>query len=177
MNWTTVSPAAEADVGRIDAAQVAVADAAQARAQPVDLAAGAEPGHRGEQCERRHQQGERPAQRVEAGRVGGGGQGQDDQADRVREPRRAGVLELALAEPRLDELEVGDAGQAPAPAEREPQRELEREQAEQRPPAGQDRDQREGADRGLVEPRRAGVDHVQIAVGVCASNCHFGSKL
>ena len=43
------------------------------------------------------------------------------------------VLDRALAEARLHELEVREARQAPAAAERQPERELEREQREQRP--------------------------------------------
>ena len=55
--------AVAADVGPVDPAQLAVADAAQARAEPVDLAARAEPGHGGQERQRRDQQPEGPAQR------------------------------------------------------------------------------------------------------------------
>src|SRR4029079_6375957 len=79
---------------------------------------------------------------------------------------RARVLERPLADPGLHELEVDDARDAPAPAERQPDDELEREQAEDRPPAGHGRDQRQHADRELVGPRRTPVDHVEVVVGV-----------
>ena len=46
---------------------------------------------------------------VDAERVRDRGRREDGEPDHVRGARRARVLELALAEPRLDELEVGDA--------------------------------------------------------------------
>src|SRR5439155_8768941 len=84
-----------------------------------------------------------------------------------------GVLERPLAEARLHELEVDDAGEAEPPPEGEPDDELRGEDAEQPPPAGRDREYRQQADRGLVEPRRPGVDDVEVAIGV-GPPLHFG---
>ena len=72
----------------------------------------------------------------------------------------------ALAEARLDELEVREAREAVPAAERQPDDELEREQREQPPPAGDDCDSREHSDDDLVEARRARVDDVEVAVRV-----------
>ena len=72
---------------------------------------------------------------------------------------RPRVLERAFAEPRLDELEIREAGETPAAAEREPDDELQRQHGEQPPRADGDRDEREQPDRRLIEARRAGVDH------------------
>ena len=101
--------------------------AGQAAAELVGLATGAEAGGRGEQGERGDEQ--RRARRPsvgEARRVGERRRREHDEADHVRGPRRARVLERPLAEARLDELEVGEARQAEAAPEREPERELER---------------------------------------------------
>ena len=120
--------------------------AGEPAAELVRLAAGAEAGDRGEQRERGDEQAERDPERREPGGVGERGRGEHGEADHVRDARRARVLERPLAEARLDQLEVGEARQAPAAAEREPERELEREQREQPPPAGRDRDDREHPD-------------------------------
>ncbi len=98
--------------------------------------------------------------------VGDGREREDGEADDVRGARRARVLERPFAEPRLDQLEVGEARQAPAPAERQAERELERQEREQPPPAGDDGDERERSDHRLVEPWRARVDHGQVAVRI-----------
>src|SRR5205085_1843394 len=82
------------------------------------------------------------------------------------------VLERPLAEARLDELEVREAGEAEPPPEGEPDDELRGEDAEQPPPAGRDGERGEQADRRLVEPRRAGVEHVEVAIGV-GESLHF----
>ena len=58
------------------------------------------------------------------------------------------------------------AGQAVAAPEAEPDRELEREEREQPPPAGGEREEGDEADDGLVRARAAGVDHVEVAVRV-----------
>ena len=94
----------------------------------VRLAARAEAGGGSEQRERRDEQAERGAEDRRAERVRDRGGGEHGEPDDVRGARRPRVLELALAEARLDELEVGEARQAPAAAERQPERELEREQ-------------------------------------------------
>ncbi len=58
----------------------------------------------------------------------------NDGADDVREARRPRVLDRAFPDPRLDELEVGEAGKAVAPAESEPDDELGGEDRVERPP-------------------------------------------
>ena len=88
-------------------------------------------------------------------------------------PKTTHVDPLAtFAEPGLHELEVGEARQAEAPAERQPDDQLGPEQAEQPPPAGRDREHGQDADRRLVEPGSARVDHVEIAIWV-GSPLHF----
>ena len=74
--------------------------------------------------------------------------------------------ELPLAHPRLHHLEVDDTRQAPAAAQREAQGELEREQREEAPPAGEHGHQRDQAYGGLDEARRPLVDDGEVAVGV-----------
>ena len=95
---------------------------------------------------------------------------QEDRADEVREPGRPGVLERALAEARLDELEVGETLQAPAAAEREPDDQLDREQREQPPRPDGDGDERQDPDHRLVEARCARIDDRRIAIRVGGSN-------
>jgi hypothetical protein len=56
---------------------------------------------------------------------------------------------------------VGDARQAPARAEGAAHGQLEREQAEDRPPAGDERQGGQQADDELVGPGRASVDDVR----------------
>ena len=138
-------------------------------AELVGAAAGAEARRSGQQRKRGHEEPERRSDRLEPDRVRDRGRRQDDEPDEVREPRRSRVLEPALAEARLDHLEVGDAREAPAAAEREAERELEREQREQPPPAGEHGGERDDADDGLVDARRALVDHLRVAVRVSAS--------
>ena len=62
--------AAPADIGPVDPAELSVPDAAQARPEPVDLTARAEPRYGREEREGRHEQAERPAQRFVPGRDG-----------------------------------------------------------------------------------------------------------
>src|SRR5581483_1271643 len=124
--------------------------AAHEAAQLVGLAAGAEAGDRREQRERGDQQGEDHADHRRTGGVRDRGSAEEDDADDVREARRAGVLERALAEARLDQLEVREARQAEAAAERQANEELQREQRQQPPPARRDRDNRHDADQRLV---------------------------
>ena len=85
-------------------------------AELVRLAADAQAG-----CSRREARARRPALRggsedvrppATKARLGG----EEDDADDVGEPRRPSALERALPEARRDELEVGEAGQAAAPA-------------------------------------------------------------
>ena len=120
--------------------------AGQPVADLVRRAPGAEARRGGEQREARDEQPEPRAERLEPGRVGERRGREDDEADHVREAGRARVLEAPLAEPRLDQLEVRDAGEAPAAAERQPERELQREQREQPPPARRDGEERDEAD-------------------------------
>jgi signal transduction histidine kinase len=160
-----------AQVGGIDPLDVAVTatEAAQAGGDLVHLAAGAQAGGGREQRERGHQQPERATEQSESGEVGRRGRAQHDHADLVREARRARILQRALAEAGLDQLEVGDACEAEAPSQREADGELECNQRQQPPLAGDDADQRQHADHRLVCTRRAAVDHVEIGVGVsCA---------
>ncbi len=139
---------------------------AQEAGELVRLAAGAEAGHRGEERERRDERAEGEAEHGQAGRVRERRGAEDDEADGVREARRPRVLERALAVPRLQHLEPEQAGQAVAAPEAEPDRELEREEREQPPPAGGEREEGDEADDGLVRARAAGVDHVEVAVRV-----------
>ena len=148
--------------------------------QPVpDLvrrAAGAEAGRRREEREGGDEEAERRADGVEPERVGERGRSEDAEPHHVREARRARVLEAALAEARLEHLEVEDAGEAPPAAERQAERELEREQREEEPPARDDREERHEPDDDLVEARRALVDQLRVAIGVGAAasgSLHF----
>jgi len=99
-------------------------DAAEARQQPVDLTANAEPRCGRQQREPGYQQAERPAKRVETQRVGDRGRAEHGYADHVGETRRTSVLDEALAEPRLKHLEIEQAGETPPPAERHADGEL-----------------------------------------------------
>ena len=126
------------EIGRVDPVQLVAADAAQAGAEPVDLAAGAEAGDGGEQRQEGHQPAERHANASPADRVRHRGGGQDAEPDQVREARRPGVLDRSLTDPRLDPLEVREARQAVAPPEAEADRQLGGQQGEDHPPAGQD---------------------------------------
>ena len=150
------------------------ADPAQARADAVELAAGAQARGGGEQGEAGHQQSERPAECRQPGRVRDGRRAEDDDADHVREARRPGVLDRPLAEARLHELEVGEAREAVPPAEGEADRELEREDGQEGPPARDHGHQSEQPDRRLVEARPARVDDVEVAVRIGrASTLHL----
>jgi hypothetical protein len=91
---------------------------------------------------------------------------QEHEADHVGEAGRAGVLQRALADPGLDQLEVRQARQAEPAPERQPDRQLQRQQTKQPGLAGDHGDQRQRADHGLIRARGVGVDHLQIAVGV-----------
>ena len=143
-------------------------------ADPVDLAAGAETGRGSREGESPDEEAERPAERREAAGVGERRRAEYEDADRVGEAGWARVLDRALADARLDELEVGEARKAPAPAQRQPDGELGGEQSEERPPAGREGDEGEEADHGLVEARRPGVDDVEIVVRVGgAPSLHF----
>src|SRR5206468_1316459 len=130
------------------------------------LAAGAESGRGGEQRERGDDAAEDRAWCGGSGRVGRGRGGEEDRADEIGEARRPRVLERPLAEARLDELEVCEAGEAEPPSEGQADDELRREDPEQPPRAGRDGERREGADRRLVESRRPRVDDVEVAVRV-----------
>ena len=142
----------------------------------VRRAARAEASRGGEESERGDQQPEHGAERLEPREIGERRPREDDEADHVREPRWARVLEPSLAEPRLDQLEVRDAGEAPAAPERQPDRELQREERQEPPPPGRDGEQRDEADDDLVDARRALVDQLRVPVGIGSANCllHFG---
>lgn len=119
----------EAELGRAGAARLAAGRAvAQARPAHVHLAADADPGGRREQGERRDEQREGAADRVEAEQVGERRRAEHARADHVREAGRAAVLERALPEPWLEHLEGEETRQAVAAPEREADGELQREQ-------------------------------------------------
>src|SRR5439155_19652881 len=138
----------------------------QERAQLVRLAAGAEARRRGQERERGDGSAEHGAERGETGCVRDGRRREEHGSDEIREARRPRVLQRAFAEQGLHELEVGEGRQAEAPAERQPDDQLGPEQAEQPPPAGRDREHGQDADRRLVEPGSARVDHVEVAIWV-----------
>src|SRR4029453_7639158 len=96
---------------------------------------GAQPGGGGGQGQQRDQAAEGPPGPGQPGQRGGEGQGQHGGPDQVGEPARAGVLDPALTDPGLDEAEVGDTGQAPAPAEDQAGEQLEGEQGGKAPHA------------------------------------------
>jgi len=99
--------------------------------KPVVAASSGECGHdQSENC-------------AEAGRPEGVGQrrrSEERDADLVREARRSRVLQWPLTEAWLDEREVGDAREAIAAPEPEADRQLRGQEAQERPPAGQDGD-------------------------------------
>jgi hypothetical protein len=132
----------------------------------VELAPGADPGRGGDERQARHDHAERGPEARGAGEVGEARGPEDGGADRVREARGARVLERPLAEAGLHELEVQDARQTEAPAKNEPDRELGGQHRQQGPGPGREGGERAEADDGLVEARRAGVDDVEVAVGI-----------
>ena len=152
--------------------------AAEPVADLVRRAARAEARRGGEEREGGDQQPERGADRLEPREVGERRPREDDEADHVREPGWARVLEASLAEPGLDQLEVGDAGEAPAAAECQPERELQREERQEPPPAGRDGEQRDQAHHDLVDAWRTLVDQLRVAVGIGTANgsLHFGKS-
>jgi hypothetical protein len=167
----------KAEVGQVDAVEPMRADASRVGPEPVGLTAGAEAGRRGEEGEERHEEPEGPAERMEAGCVGDRCTPEDDRTDGVGETRRTRVLDGPFADERLHELEIRQAGEAPAASEREPDRELRGEEGEQRPPAGHNGDERERADHRLVETRGSRVDDVEVPVRVSAAALHFLKRI
>src|SRR5262249_18924007 len=135
-------------------------------AELVHRAPRAEAGDRREKSQGGDDAAENDSDRIGAGEVRDAGCRQEPAADEVREARRARVLERSLAEPWLDHLEVEEARQAIAPAERQPDRKLGGEEDEQPPWADCDRHEREAADHRLVGPRRTLVDHRRVPVRV-----------
>ena len=99
-------------------------------------------------------------------KVGDGSGAEKAEADDVREARWAAVLERPLAEAGLQHLVVEDAGEAPAPPERQAESELQREQRQERPPTRQDGDESDHADDRLVHARGARVDHLRVVIRV-----------
>src|SRR3990170_8566461 len=107
--------------------------------QLVRLASRTEACHSREQGQHGDQPAERGPERLGAGEVGRRRCYQKRGADHVREPRRPRILERPFPENRLEELEVHEARQAVPASESQPDDELEGEQREQPPPAGEDR--------------------------------------
>src|SRR5688500_8084136 len=124
----------------------------------VDRAADAEAGHGGERRQGGDHGGERPADGGEPEDEGEHGRGQERDADDVGEAGRPGVLDLALADPRLDHLEVQEARQAPAPAHRQADRDLDGGDGDEPLHAGGQRGQGNQGHEGVDRPRRVGVD-------------------
>src|SRR6185503_20389776 len=87
---------------------------------------------------------------------------EEDDADRVRETWRTAVLDRPFAEARLEHVEEEEARKAPASTETQSDRELQGEEPEDRPPASEERHQRQDADDRLIRARRARVDHVGV---------------
>ena len=100
----------------------------EAAAELVRLAAGAEAGGGGEERQRRNEKAERCSEPRDACGIRCGGGREHDEPDDIRRPRRARVLERALAEARLQHLEVEDAREADAAADRQSKSKLQREQ-------------------------------------------------
>jgi hypothetical protein len=123
-------------------------------------------GDRRQQGQAGDEQPERGADKGEAREVGEARQAQDRKAQPVREARRAAVLDWALAESRLDDLEVEDAGKAVAAAVAQTDPELEGQQGQDRPEPADDGDDRSDADDGLVETGGPSVDDVHVVVGM-----------
>src|SRR6266542_2311241 len=155
-----------AQLRQVERTDHAGADAAEAGGEPVQLAADAQPGAGRQQREHGDGDTRHEPDHRQADRVGQRGEPQQGRADEVGEPGRPRILDRPLAEARLHHLEVEDAGQAPAPAEGEAERELQGQEPEQPPPAGEQGDDGDDADRPLVEAWGAGVDHVAVVIGV-----------
>jgi glyoxylate reductase len=153
-------------------------DASEARERAVGLASGADSCRRRREREGRDEQAERPTKNVESQSKSEGRGAEKRDADLVREAGRPRILHRALAHPRLDELEVGEAGEAPATPERQSGQELRRENGEQRPPAREQGEERERSDHSLVEARCVRVDHVQVAIWIGRPGLlHFGKPI
>src|SRR5437763_14595794 len=91
-------------------------DAAQAGAEAVELAAGAEAGASRQQGKGRDDCAQRRSEGRRAEPPGERRRREEGRADRVGETGRARVLQRALAEARLEEGEVGETGEAePSP--------------------------------------------------------------
>src|SRR6267142_3509916 len=158
------------ELREIDVHDVPRPDAAEPRTDLVHLAPDAETRGRREQGERRDDEPEAPADRLRAERVRDGGRAEERDADHVREARRAAVLDRTFTETRLDHAEVQEARQAVLAPEPQPKGKLRGEQSEDRPPAGEERDERQGPDDRLIRARRARIDDVGVAPRVCASD-------
>jgi len=144
--------------------------------QLVRLASGAETCRGREEREPGDRQPEQRADDLEADDVRDRRRRQEGHADSVRESRRSRILERAFADEGLYELEVRQAREAIATAERKTDGELRSEQREQPPPAEEHREPGKQADHELIEPRRAGINHVEIAVRIRESlrlSLHF----
>ncbi len=99
----------DAELGKVDSVKTPAADAGESSHDPIDLAASTEAGRRGEQRQERHERAERATHERQAGDIGERCRRQDDEPDLIGEPRGPRVLDRSLADPWLDELEIGDA--------------------------------------------------------------------
>src|SRR5207249_2477517 len=80
-----------------------------------------------------------------------------------------------LADPRLDDLEVHDAGEAEAAAEAQADPELQGLQRDEERRPCEERRERQQRDDGLVRAGRARVDDVRVAIGIRATDAHFAA--
>jgi hypothetical protein len=145
---------------------------AKPRDRAVHLAAGAEAGGGREQGEARDDRAEDGAGGVRAQPPRRGGAAEEEDPDRVGQPRRPRVLELTLSEPRLDEPEVDEAGDAEAASDREAEEKLRRHQRPGERPAEDGAEESDEPDDRLVEAGRALVDDVGVAPGIGGSGPH-----
>ncbi len=144
--------------------------------QLVRLATRAQACCRGQESQDRDQPAERRSEHLGAGQIRDGCRCQKRHSDHIREPRRSGVLERPFPPDGLDELEVRETGEAVPATEGQPDDELEREQREQQPPTGQDREGRQRTHDELIEAWRPRVDDIDVAVWIRESwgcSLHF----
>jgi hypothetical protein len=82
----------------------------------------------------------------------------------------------SLAEARLDQLEVGEAGEAELSSEGQSDQQLRPHQRPEQWQAEDDTHQRDDSNYGLVEPGRARIDHFGVSPGVrCVRFGHASS--
>ena len=90
----------------------------------VGLAPGTEAGRGCGEGQHRDESAERCSEHLGAGDVGDGRSGQKCGANHVREARRPRILERALTEERLNQLEIRETRKAVPATERQPDDEL-----------------------------------------------------